>query len=117
MNLLKLEDVNKRAKAILDKHKTLIQQLKHKNSNSMDLSNHSDTASKHSHLTTQSKLETRMVEVQDQSDRVFILSLFTFHTDNLVTPEMILKNSKDIRIYIAISFKNPEFYLKLASVE
>ena len=55
-------------------------------------SNHSDTASKHSysHHTTQSKIESRMVEVQDQSDRVFLLSLFTFHTDQLVTSEMIL---------------------------
>ena len=43
-NLAKLEDVNKKAKLILEKHKTLIQQ---RNKTSVDLSN-SDSKSEHS---------------------------------------------------------------------
>ena len=58
-----------------------------------------------------------MVELQDQRDRVFILSLFTFHADGLVSPEAILKHQNDIRVYIGIPYKQPEFYIKMSGQE
>lgn len=58
-----------------------------------------------------------MVELIDQRDRVFILSLFTFHSEGIVTPEIILKHQDDIRVYIGIPYKQPEFYIKMTSQE
>ena len=89
--------------------------MKRQSSNSIDISNHSDTASKQSHQTTLSN--SRMVELIDQRDRVFILSLFTFHSEGIVTPEIILKHQNDIRVYIGIPYKQPEFYIKMTSQE
>ena len=57
-----------------------------------------------------------MVELLDQRDRVFVLSLFTFHSDGLVPHETILQHQNDIRVYIGIpyGFKHPEFYIKVS---
>jgi hypothetical protein len=52
-NLAKLEDVNKKAKMLLEKHRGLLNNVKHRgSSNSIDLGEeHGDSGSKHSHYT------------------------------------------------------------------
>ena len=86
--LCKLEDVIKKAKLILEKHKTQLQ-LRQKNSN--DMSHNSDSESKHSHGTSGTKSEAKYTEINDQHDKIFLLALFSFHIDKIITVDEIEK--------------------------
>ena len=114
-NLVKLEDVNKKAKLILEKHKTLLQQ---KAKVSVDMSN-SDSKSEHSLNTQQSKFEKmKLNEITDQLDKIFILSLVTFHTDGILTPEKIKANQQNIKVMVGCAaYKPAEFYLRIEESE
>jgi len=105
--MAKLEDVIKKAKLILDKHNVQLQ-LRSKNSNDMS---YSDSESKYSHSITQVKPEAKLSEVTEQHDKVFLLSLFSFHIDGILTPDAILQDQ--IQILVGQSkFKPAEFLLK-----
>ena len=72
--MTKSEDVTKKAKTIIDKYKT---QITAKHKNSIDSEKFSDSGSKHSwHPKT---IENKTCEVLDRMDRIFILTLMTFH--------------------------------------
>jgi hypothetical protein len=81
----KLEDVIKKTKNILEKYKIQLQlRMKH----SLDMS---DCESKHSNHTKDSKGEKlKFAEILDQQEKIFLLTLLTFHSDNILAPEIIL---------------------------
>jgi len=111
---LKTEDVNKKARFILEKYKGIISS-KHKNS--MDgLSSHeklSDSGSKHSHYTNSKLQEQKFVEVTDRNEKIFIFTLMTFHMGNKLSAQTILQNQKSLKLFVGFTQnKWPDFFLK-----
>jgi len=108
-HLGKLEDVNKKARTILDKYKVQIQAKAARTS--VDMTNLSDSGSKNSHYTSQSKLETKFTEVTDKLEKIFILTLFTFHGERVSAAD-VLEKQATIKVLVGCSaFRQPEFYL------
>lgn len=84
----KLEDVIKTTKQILEKYKA---QLNQRMKISGDLS---DCESKHSSHTKDSKEKgekMKYAEIYDQQEKIFLLTLLTFHSDNILTAETVLE--------------------------
>jgi len=90
-NLGKLEEVNKKMKTILEKQKTIIQ-LKNTRT-SADMSD--EGKSEVSHNTSASKFDIKYSEVTDQLDKIFITTLITFHTDEVLTVETVREKEKE----------------------
>jgi hypothetical protein len=90
-----MEDVNKKAKSILEKYKALIQS-RHKNSmdatSSPDKDKMSDSGSKHSNYTNSKLQESKTVEITDRNDKIFIFTLLTFHRGEKLSSKYILDN-------------------------
>jgi len=109
-NLIKLEDVLKKTKALLEKYKQLMAQKITKRP-SIDLTSNpqkenSDTESKqskHSFATNASKFKLDYVEVTDQLDKIFILTLYTFHKDYIINTETILKKQHQVKVLVGSS--------------
>lgn len=81
---------------------------------SVDLSDHDDSISKQSLATNQSKFDVKFLEVTDQLDKIFILTMFTFHIDNIIDPTAILTKQHNIKVLVGCAaFRPPEFYLKI----
>jgi tRNA-dihydrouridine synthase len=54
------------------------------------------------------------IEVTDQLDKIFILTLLTFHKDKVLDTETILKKQHQVKVMVGQStFKQPEFFLKI----
>ena len=91
--MLRTEDVNKKAKLILEKYKGVISN-KHKNS--MDgfssLDKLSDSGSKHSHYTNSKLQEQKFVEITDRNEKIFIFTVMTFHLGGKLSSQTILQN-------------------------
>ena len=84
--MAKIEDIHKKARSILEKYKvqiqSQIQQSQMRRGNSIDISNVSDSGSKHSHYTNSSKKsknDPKTLEITDRAEKIFILTLMTFH--------------------------------------
>ena len=75
--------MNKKAKAILEKYKGVINTISAKHKNSIDgissFEKLSDSGSKHSHYTNSKLMEAKTVEVTDKNEKILILTLMTFH--------------------------------------
>lgn len=102
--ILKLDDVNKRAKQIMDKSKSQIVNKGLRRTSSFDASYMSDTGSKHSkssvlNLGTSQKSDQKLVEVTDQMDKIFLLTLTTFSLDSILDSQKIMKNQKGMQIF------------------
>jgi len=103
-----LEDVNKRARSILDK--LGIQRsttLKRRNSYQND--GNSDTNSRHSGKAQQNAQE-QQVEITNQVDKIFLLTLMAFHS---LTPETIRQNQRSLRLFVVYNNKWPELVISL----
>lgn len=105
----KLEDVIKTTKQILEKYKM---QLNQRMKNSGDLS---DCESKQSSHTKDSKGERmKYAEIYDQQEKIFLLTLLTFHSDNILTAETVLEKQQAIKILVGQSnFKPAEFFFAI----
>lgn len=82
--------------------------------NSNDLS-HSDTESKYSYSTGHFKSDpSKFTEITGQQDKIFLLTLFSFHIDNVLPPSQILEQQQQIQILVGQSnFKPADFFLKI----
>ena len=81
----------------------------------MDISNFSDSGSKHSGYTNHSKNEQKIVEITDQVEKIFILALMTFHLNNKIDTQTIKENQHRIKLFVGYtSFKTPDFFLSIA---
>jgi hypothetical protein len=112
--LSKTEDVNKKAKSILEKYKGVIAS-RHKNS--MDATSSpekmSDSGSKHSHYTNSKLQEGKTVEITDKNDKIFIFTLMTYHRGKKLAAKNILENQRSIKLYVGFTQnKWPDFFLK-----
>ena len=115
----KTEDVNKKAKSILEKYKGVISS-RHKNSmdatsspDKMSGEKMSDTGSKHSHYTNSKLQEGKTVEITDKNDKIFIFTLMTFHRGKKLSAKNILENQRSIKLYVGFTQnKWPDFFLK-----
>jgi hypothetical protein len=97
---------------LLDKYKGNTLTMKNKSSGSVDLSYHSDSGSKHSYYTNQSKLvDVKYSEIQDQIDKIFLFTLFTFNMEDIIDTKTILDNQKNLRLYVGNNvYKGIDFY-------
>jgi hypothetical protein len=78
--------------------------------------NPSESDSK-SHHSSYSK-HPQFFEVNDQHEKIFLLTLFTFHMDNLLPCEEILENISNVQVLVGqASFKATEFYLKIGDTQ
>lgn len=87
--LSKTDDINKKAKSILEKYKSIITTISSKHKNSIDgissFEKLSDTGSKHSHYTNSNLMENKTVEVTDKNEKILILTLMTFHQGDKIS--------------------------------
>ena len=85
--------------------------------NSIDISNLSDSGSKHSHHTNSSKKsrnDPKTVEITDKTEKIFIFTLMTFHLNNKLDAATIRENQPNLKLYVGYtSFKTPDFFFSL----
>jgi len=85
--------------------------------NSIDISNVSDSGSKHSHYTNCSKKsrnDPKTVEITERAEKIFILTLMTFHLNNKPDAAIIRENQAKLKLYVGYtSFKTPDFLFSL----
>jgi|TARA_B110000285_G_C15115067_1_gene613562 hypothetical protein len=115
--LSKADDVNKKAKSILEKYKGIISSMSTKHKNSIDgissLEKMSDTGSRHSHYTNSKLTEGKTVEVTDKNEKIFIITLMTLHMGDKLSVKNILENQKSIKLFVGFTQnKWPDFFLK-----
>jgi hypothetical protein len=72
----------------------------------------SDSGSKHSFYPK--PLENKFVELTDRMDKIFMLTLITFHQSDKLSASKILENQKSIKLYVGYSqfSKQPDLFLK-----
>ena len=100
--------MNKRARSILDK--LGIQRstaLKRRNSQN---DGNSDTNSRHSGKAQQNAIQEQQVEITNQIDKIFLLTLMAFHS---LTPETIRQNQRSLRLFVVYNTKWPELIVSL----
>jgi hypothetical protein len=56
----------------------------------------SDSGSKHSYYPRENK----HMEINDKMDKIFLLTLITFHPSDKISAQKILENSKGVKLYI-----------------
>ena len=64
----------------------------------------------------QSKFDVKFTEITDKIDIIFVLTIMTYHCDNLLLPKTIVEQEQDLKVMLGCApFKTAEFYLKFAS--
>lgn len=54
----------------------------------------------------------------DQIEKIFVLTLLTFHTDSLIQSRTILEQQQNIQVLVGCShYKQPEFYINVVTAE
>jgi hypothetical protein len=55
-----------------------------------------------------------MVEITDKAEKIFILSLMTFHLNNKLDPTTIQQNIPNLKLYVGYTcFKRPDFFYQI----
>lgn len=58
--------------------------MKHKNSGDFQQNSNSGGECKSEHSSSYNKFEIKYTEITDQLDKIFVLTLYTFHIDKLI---------------------------------